>query len=48
MKNEITQKKLTILNRKDKESFLKLLLSLEMQEKSNNQVPVSVFLQKDD
>lgn len=36
------------LNRTNKEIFLTYLINLEKQEKSNNQVPVSVFHQKDD
>lgn len=47
MKNNNIENELRKLNRKDKENLLKFLVNLELQGKSNNQVPAVSFLQKD-
>lgn len=48
MENRSIANKLNDVNRIKKEQFLKYLLTLEMQERSGNQGPVSAFHQKGD
>ena len=49
MKNsKVLQKELVKITRVKKERFLEYILNLEMQETSNNQEPVFVFLQTND
>lgn len=46
--NNIISKELKTMNRKKKEKLLKYLINLEMQDRLDNQEPVSAFHQRDD
>lgn len=48
MINDNMMNKVSTLNQLNKIKFLEYLLILEKQEKLDNQVPASAFLQKDD
>lgn len=46
--NNIISKELKTMNRKKKEKLLKYLINLEMQDRLDNQEPVSASLQRAD